>query len=73
MHGSEDRKKHVVILFEDLNMPTKDRFGAQPPILILRQWMDYKSWYDIETRESKQLVDIYFVAALHQHDRLVLS
>ena len=27
-------------------MPRKDLFGSQPPLEILRQWIDYGGWYD---------------------------
>ena len=45
-------------------MPAKEKYGAQPPIELLRQWMDYGGWYDLESREFKYLQDITFVAAM---------
>lgn len=38
--------KNALLLIEDLNMPTKERYGSQPPIEILRQYFDYGGWYD---------------------------
>ena len=60
----EEGRNEIVIFIDDLNMPQKEKYGAQPPIELLRQWMDYGGWYDLETKEFKNLCGINFVTAM---------
>jgi len=56
--------KCLIFFVDDLNMPKKEVYGAQPPIEILRQWMDHKGWYSRITKEFMQLQDIIFICAM---------
>eukprot|EP01022_Parablepharisma_sp_SALTPOND_P028312 TRINITY_DN70784_c2_g1_i1.p1 TRINITY_DN70784_c2_g1~~TRINITY_DN70784_c2_g1_i1.p1 ORF type:complete len:4393 (-),score=612.94 TRINITY_DN70784_c2_g1_i1:3426-16604(-) len=58
--------KKGVVFIDDLNMPEKDQFESQPPLELLRQWMDYGGWYDIDSqdRRFKLIEDICFVGAM---------
>uniref|UniRef100_A0A6I8PQA7 Dynein axonemal heavy chain 1 n=1 Tax=Ornithorhynchus anatinus TaxID=9258 RepID=A0A6I8PQA7_ORNAN len=50
--------RSYIFFIDDLNLPALETFGAQPPIELLRQWMDHKGWYD------RKLIDINFVCAM---------
>ncbi len=58
--------KQGVIFVDDLNMPQKEIYGAQPPIELLRQWMDYAGWYEIDTNEKefRSIINVKFVTAM---------
>ena len=57
--------KRYVFFVDDLNMPQREKYFAQPPIEVLRQWMDYEGWYDRKPPCAfRQLIDLQFIAAM---------
>ncbi|XP_030634236.1 dynein heavy chain 1, axonemal [Chanos chanos] len=57
--------KYFIFFIDDLNMPMLETYGAQPPIELLRQWMDHSGWYDRkQIGMFKHLVDINFACAM---------
>uniref|UniRef100_A0A8C3ERS2 Dynein axonemal heavy chain 1 n=1 Tax=Corvus moneduloides TaxID=1196302 RepID=A0A8C3ERS2_CORMO len=57
--------RYFIFFIDDLNMPMLEQYGAQPPIELLRQWMDHQGWYDRKQIGTfKRLVDINFVCAM---------
>jgi dynein heavy chain, axonemal len=49
--------KKMVMYIDDFNMPTKDAFGSQPPLELLRLWMDHGGWYDREKCVWRYILD----------------
>eukprot|EP00931_Biecheleriopsis_adriatica_P059470 TRINITY_DN3558_c0_g1_i1.p1 TRINITY_DN3558_c0_g1~~TRINITY_DN3558_c0_g1_i1.p1 ORF type:complete len:4293 (+),score=1112.20 TRINITY_DN3558_c0_g1_i1:173-13051(+) len=64
--------RKCVVMVDDLNMPVKERFGAMPPIEILRQCMDTNAygptggWFDRKesSHPFRSIVDVLFWAAM---------
>lgn len=59
------KSKYFIFFIDDLNMPMLETYGAQPPIELLRQWMDHGGWYDRKQIGTfRHLVDINFACAM---------
>ncbi|XP_078663939.1 dynein axonemal heavy chain 1-like [Branchiostoma floridae x Branchiostoma belcheri] len=57
--------KTFIIFIDDMNMPALEVYGAQPPIELIRQYMDHGGWYDRKMIGAfHNLVDITFIAAI---------
>eukprot|EP00756_Hemistasia_phaeocysticola_P025139 Hpha_TRINITY_DN15989_c0_g2::TRINITY_DN15989_c0_g2_i1::g.72379::m.72379/K10408/DNAH; dynein heavy chain, axonemal len=50
--------KRLICLIEDLNMPSRDSFGSQPPLELLRMWMENNYWYDRSTQSRRAINDL---------------
>lgn len=58
--------KTIVLFIDDLNMPKKEEYGAQPPIELLRQMLDQKGWFNHEdkTKPFHSIPDVIFISAM---------
>jgi len=60
--GAPPNKTNVVFV-DDLNMPTVEQFGAQPPIELLRQMLGMGGFYDRKQLFWKDVKDTTMVSA----------
>lgn len=63
---SPSKSRKGILFIDDLNMPEKEKFGAQPPIELLRQWLDYGGWYDLlsDNKDFVKVIDMNLVSAM---------
>ncbi len=48
---------------DDLNLPAPEVYGAQPPLELLRQFMELGGFYDTKKLAWKNILDVTLCAA----------
>ncbi|KAI9346257.1 dynein heavy chain and region D6 of dynein motor-domain-containing protein [Obelidium mucronatum] len=59
--GAPSGFRKIVLFVDDLNMPKLDTYGSQPPIELIRQYIDFGGFYDREIMQWKDVQDIEIV------------
>lgn len=57
-------EKPAAIFIDDLNMPVQQTSGAQPPIEILRQWLDHSGWYNLFNKTFITIENIILLGSM---------
>lgn len=57
--------KKLVVFIDDLSMPRKEQYGAQPPIEVLRELIDHQHWYVWKmNKERLKMEDLLVLGAM---------
>ncbi|CAH8499452.1 unnamed protein product [Schistosoma intercalatum] len=54
----------MLTFMDDFNMPAKDSSGSQPPLELIRQWLEYGFWYDRAKQTRKKIKGMQLFAAM---------
>jgi dynein heavy chain, axonemal len=59
--------RKLVYFIDDLNLPLVDKYGTQQPIALLRQQMDYGTWYDRAKLTLKEIKNVQYLYEGYSH------
>ncbi|XP_068088957.1 dynein axonemal heavy chain 14 isoform X3 [Hyperolius riggenbachi] len=57
------RSKQLAVFMDDLNMPNPEQYGAQPPLELIRQFLELGGFYDTKSLAWKTIQDVSLIAA----------
>ena len=62
--------KEMIFFIDDMNMPKKEIYGAQPPIELLRQFIEVDGFYDLKEKKRpfKNISNIMLICSMTLHN-----
>ena len=57
--------RRLIYLVDDMNMPYVDKYDTQSPIELLRQFVDYRGWYDKAKIVLKEVLNSQLLACMN--------
>lgn len=60
----KNSKTKAVCFIDDLNMPRVDKYGSQPPLELIRQFMTYGCWYDRIKISKNEIHDLQLISCM---------
>lgn len=63
-HYGPPISKKCILFVDDLNMPKKELYGAQPPLELLRQYLDHGGWYNRKELSLMKIEDVILLSAM---------
>jgi dynein heavy chain len=62
--GPRVQGRRLLIFLDDMGMPTREKYGAQPPLELIRTLMSDSSIYDLKDTSLKKVVSTVIMAAM---------
>lgn len=56
--------RRLVCFLDDMNMPARDAYGSQCALELIRQWIDYRFWYDRQKQGRIYVQPMQLLAAM---------
>ncbi|VVC32244.1 Hypothetical protein CINCED_3A002285 [Cinara cedri] len=57
--------KMLIYFIDDINMPEVDPYGTVAPHTLIRQYMDYRHWYDRTKLSLKEIQNVIFASTMN--------
>ena len=62
--GPVNPSNHLLIFIDDLNMPEREKFGAQPALEMLRQIVDLNGFYSEKTQDWNTIIRSLLICSM---------